>query len=98
MYVCSTQYSPLAPDPLPPGPRVTNPAAPVLRLLLRSFNAALAALSLLLIGCAIWMWRSYRHGGSAPPPAAETVLLVRAGEVASLAGAFLQQAVAKFPW
>lgn len=61
-------YQPLAPDPLPPGPRVTNPLAPLLRLLLRLFNVALAALGLLLIGAALWMGQSFRRGGDTPPP------------------------------
>ncbi|EFN56358.1 hypothetical protein CHLNCDRAFT_144845 [Chlorella variabilis] len=69
MYSPMALYSPLAPDPLPPGPRVTSPAAPPLRLLLRVFNVALAAAALLVIGKAIWMFQEYKHGGDAPPPA-----------------------------
>ena len=68
-------YSTLAPDPLPLGPRMTSPVAPILRLLLRLVNVALAALSLLLIGAALWMAALYRHsggggaGGLSPEPA-----------------------------
>ena len=65
MYSPMALYSPLAPDPLPPGPRVTSPAAPPLRLLLRVFNVALAAAALLVIGKAIWMFQEYKHGGDA---------------------------------
>lgn len=61
-------YEPLAPDPLPPGgPRVTSPAAPVLRLLLRVFNVALAALGLLLIGWALWVGEAYHRSDDTPP-------------------------------
>lgn len=67
MYSVGAHYSSLPPDPLPAGPPVTNPAAPVLRLLLRVFNAALAVLSLLLVGDAAWLWQQFRHGGGAPP-------------------------------
>lgn len=56
-------YESLAADPLPPGPRVTNPLAPLLHLLLRVFNVALAALALVLIGAALWMGQAYRHSG-----------------------------------
>jgi hypothetical protein len=89
MYSIGAHYSALPPDPLPPGPRVTNPAAPVLRLLLRVFNVALAALSLLLAGDAAWLWQRYRHGGGAPPappPELEDGMAVAAAEVAG------------FPW
>lgn len=64
----------LPPDPLPAGPRVTGPLAPLLRLLLRVFNVALAGLALLMIASALWMGTHYhsedagRGGGDAPPP------------------------------
>lgn len=66
-------YQPLLdPEPLPPGPRVTNPAAPLLRLLVRIFNVVLAAAALLLIGAALWMDEQYQAGGTTPagPPGA----------------------------
>ena len=84
-------YQPLAPEPLPPGPRVTNPLAPLLRLLLRLFNVALAALGLLLIGAALWMGQGYRKGGDAPSsepgPAPSPQLLLAAVDAAHAAAA-----------
>lgn len=93
-------YSPLAPDPLPPGPRVTNPLAPLLRLLLRVFNVALAALALLLIGAALWMGQQYRHGsGGGDAPAPEAAAVAAAGGAATLAAAgAVGAAAASFPW
>lgn len=103
-------YQPLAPDPLPPGPRVTNPLAPLLRLLLRLFNVALAALGLLLIGAALWMGQGYRHGDDAPPPpgpgpdaspAAFGAAHAAAAALAAVAGggrAGHDPGVASFPW
>lgn len=81
----SSMYYPLAPDPLPPGPQVTNPMAPVLRVLLRVFNVALAALSLLLIGLSVWMGREYHDssGGDAPPPEPEAAAVGAAPSAAS---------------
>ena len=105
-----TSYVPLAPDPLPPGPRVTNPLAPLLRLLLRLFNVALAALALLLIGAALWMAESYRRDGGggggggggapSPPPAPEALhphgaAALAAGSLATAAAAAAAAAAAK---
>lgn len=89
-------YQPLAPDPLPAGPRVTNPLAPLLRLLLRAFSLALAAVSLCLIGAALWMGSQFRDGGGGgddppspepePSPAPEPLLpLLGAAAVAAAA-------------
>jgi hypothetical protein len=102
MYSPLGMYSPLAPDPLPPGPRVTSPAAPALRLLLRVFNVALAAAALLVIGKAIWMLEEYKHGGDAPPPAGPPQAAASAVEAdwagaataAALPGAFAMLAAA----
>jgi hypothetical protein len=87
-------YQPLAPDPLPPGPRVTNPLAPLLRLLLRLFNVALAALGLLLIGAALWMGQSYHSGGDAPQPPSPEPSAQPAGLALSAAGAAAAAALA----
>ena len=95
-------YSPLAPDPLPPGPRVTNPLAPLLRLLLRLFNVALAALALLLIGTALWMGQQYRHGGGgggdAPAPEASAAAAQGGAGAATLSAGAAGAAAASFPW
>ena len=101
-------YQPLAPDPLPHGPRVTNPLAALLRLLLRLFNVALAAAALLLIGAALWMGQSFRHGDApapAPPPAPEpgppldaAAALAAAAAAAAAGLAGKEPAVASFPW
>lgn len=98
-------YQPLAPEPLPPGPRVSNPLAPLLRLLLRLFNVSLAALGLLLIGAALWMGQGYRRGGDAPSPSPEpgpepspqlslAVEAARAAAAAALAAALPSDTVA----
>lgn len=99
-------YQPLAPDPLPPGPRVTNPLAPLLRLLLRVFNVALAALSLLLIAAALWMGEAYhRSDEPAPSPSPEdpnpdmqAAAAALGGDARSLLAPLAEQAVASAPW
>lgn len=97
------RYEALAPEPLPAGPRVTNPAAPLLRLLLRAFNVVLAAAALLMIGSALWMAEQYRRGGGgdsgggggdAPAPPPEAVLGGGGVALASVVG----PRVASFPW
>ncbi|KAL4448471.1 hypothetical protein ABPG75_005690 [Micractinium tetrahymenae] len=94
------RYEILAPEPLPAGPRVTNPAAPLLRLLLRAFNVVLAAAALLMIGSALWMGQQYRRGdsggggGDAPSPAPDAAPGFGGGGVAAAAAA----RVASFPW
>lgn len=98
-------YQPLAPDPLPPGPRVTNPLAPLLALLLRLFNLALAAASLLAVGGALCMAEQYRQGGGGgggddpPPPAPEPAAPSNhAVAAAGAAVALASQATASWPW
>lgn len=96
------RYEALAPDPLPTGPRVTNPAAPLLRLLLRAFNVVLAAAALLMIGSALWMAEQYRRGdassggdggeGGVPAPA------TAAHGMSGVAPAPAPAKVASFPW
>ena len=79
---------------------MTNPLAPLLRLLLRVFNVALAALALLLIGAALWMGQQYRHGsGGGDAPAPEAAAVAAAGGAATLAAAgAVGAAAASFPW
>ena len=94
-------YEPLGVDPLPPGPLINNPAAPLLRLLLRAFNVALAALGLLLIAASLWMGQEYRgsdDGDSGGGDSGGDDLSSSGGGSGGFGGGGAAAGVASFPW